>query len=768
MNKSKNLPSEENCIKIILLDIFPSISELIQQKNELDIIFQGLDIFYNLFELLSTKKEITLKTNNRRSIIISLIKLNNLFATCVFNIKQGEHWITFSYENKKKKDSSFAQSLFNCIKIKLSCELINKNTNINNNSLLSNSKKIKYNLPNNSKLTFGTILTEDNNIKSQSFIDQTFHQINPGGKISTNKGNKKISLQSSPKEKICEKSKFSWARNNNSITINTSSNNHNRVENIINKKKNFLDDTKNKNEEKGLKRMNTKNSYSKIMDDDLAIRLNKMINKKDGNKLNITQRTHKNSNSNSNLDYSIKEKKQFNNLFNNFGANKSKQLLKNKLLYNGNKKAEIKNITNEYNNKKNETEISINNTNNYEINRSIRRKYNNKSEQNHDEIDNLKVGSGRGAMTNRRNKDNIKDLKNNTSTNAKTPEITRNKYSMTCNNKNTIDSDKYTLIENKNKNKDNSRDNNKDFSIYKNISSDFDFDNEEKNKILDDLSNNSNDENDNYSKLKEDFILLYNDNYVKNIQEDLLKLEIELFVEKMTGLISEYHYEINERKIENKIIENSLKKNAEKYLNLCKLYFKLNLVKKNYKKKYMRLLKNRSSVKDINDKNFETNKNEIEIFKLIFPNKKKDVSKNIINISDKKGELKKIISPLLCKNKTIFENTDLYKKWLAFNNKELETTNKDSKKENIKYSKPKARTRAIPKLQQTNFNLKLNKDLNNNNFVANENKSEKKLINNNKKLDNNNFNYYTHNPNNEIYSKNSAVYNHFYSRKIPK
>ena len=55
-------------------------------------------------------------------------------------------------------------------------------------------------------------------------------------------------------------------------------------------------------------------------------------------------------------------------------------------------------------------------------------------------------------------------------------------------------------------------------------------------------------ESDNYSKLKEDFILLYNDNYVKNIQEDLLKLEIELFVEKMTGLTSAYHYEINEKK----------------------------------------------------------------------------------------------------------------------------------------------------------------------------------------------------------------------------
>ena len=55
--------------------------------------------------------------------------------------------------------------------------------------------------------------------------------------------------------------------------------------------------------------------------------------------------------------------------------------------------------------------------------------------------------------------------------------------------------------------------------------------------------------------MKEDFILLYNDNYVKNVQEDLLKLEIELFVEKMTGLISEYNFQMNEKKLKNKIIE---------------------------------------------------------------------------------------------------------------------------------------------------------------------------------------------------------------------
>ena len=794
MEKGKSPSKEENSIRIKLLDIFPSIKELKQQKNEIDIIFQGLDIFHNLFELLTTKKVITLKTHNKSSIIISLVKSNSLITTCVFNIKQGEQWINFSYENKKKKDVTLAQNLINCIKIKLYCEIVKYNTTINNNNnIISNQKKLKRNFPKNSKLNSGSISTENSNMKSQSFIDPNFHKINLNNKLVTNKGDKRISLESSPKEKIVTKSKFGWVRNNNSINNkNNSNNNHNHVESLINKKKNFYFEKKNHNDEKGLRRMKTKNSYSKLIDDDLAIRLHKMIHQNDDSKLNLTQRK-KNNNSNGNLDYSIKGNKSNNNiLYNNFSVNKvqKKQILKSKLLHT-NKKSEIKNTTNENNNKKNETEISTNNINNdninnYDVDKKIKIKYTNRIERSHDNIQNINVGSVLGCMTNRRNKDIIKDLKNNTSTNVKTPEISKsNKDNIKSNYDRTIDSEKYTLNEEKiNKYKEN-----KDSSIYKNISSDSDFDIDENNKNLNDLSNYSMYESDNYSKLKEDFILLYNDNYVKNIQEDLLKLEIELFVEKMTGLTSAYHYEINEKKIENKMLENNLKEYSNNYINLCKLYSKLNLIKKNYKKKYLRLLKNKTNIKDINNKNFETNKNELEIFKLIFPNKIEDKNKNNINMTNKKEELKNIINILLTniEAKGILMKTDLYKKWCEINNKDVcvceNIIYKDKDLNNLNRSqdeaKPMTRTRVIPKLQQTKFNSKnnnnninnnINNELNRNNLGIIENKSEKKIF-NIMKGDNNNYNHFTHNPSTEIYSKNSAIYsnsNKYYSKKIPK
>ena len=49
--------------------------------------------------------------------------------------------------------------------------------------------------------------------------------------------------------------------------------------------------------------------------------------------------------------------------------------------------------------------------------------------------------------------------------------------------------------------------------------------------------------------MKNDLYLLYNKKYINNINDELLKLEIDLFVEKITELINEYHKNITEEKI---------------------------------------------------------------------------------------------------------------------------------------------------------------------------------------------------------------------------
>ena len=208
MDKSKSPPHSprDRIIKIKLLDIFPSLNELIQQQEELDIIFQGLDIFYNLYELLETKTELTINIKNKNSIIISLIKSSNIFATCFYTIKQGEQWITFSYENKKKKETSFAQSLIDCIKIKINCDFF-QDKNILGNSLILNTKKLNFNYNNKNNY-----LKQNSNYSSLTTEENFRTTNNKTSKIFSNKGFKNISLECSPKEKITEKAKYSYIK----------------------------------------------------------------------------------------------------------------------------------------------------------------------------------------------------------------------------------------------------------------------------------------------------------------------------------------------------------------------------------------------------------------------------------------------------------------------------------------------------------------------------------------------------------------------------
>ena len=78
-----------NPIKLAILDIFPSFIELNPNQEEMFAIFQGLNTFFDLEEILTTHKIIEIENNNQSSVILSLIKSNNIIATGFIIIKQG-------------------------------------------------------------------------------------------------------------------------------------------------------------------------------------------------------------------------------------------------------------------------------------------------------------------------------------------------------------------------------------------------------------------------------------------------------------------------------------------------------------------------------------------------------------------------------------------------------------------------------------------------------------------------------------------------------
>ena len=153
-----------------------------------------------------------------------------------------------------------------------------------------------------------------------------------------------------------------------------------------------------------------------------------------------------------------------------------------------------------------------------------------------------------------------------------------------------------------------------------------------------------------YERIKEDFNLLYNEEYIKQINEDLLKLEIELFFEKMAELFSTYHLLMDEKILENQIIKRDCKKNISNYLLYEKLNHKLQLIKTQKQTKQNALKEKGINLDKQNSTNLYINIDELNIFKMIFPDE------------DKTKKLKKIISVILKKQ----ENKELLDDKLKF------------------------------------------------------------------------------------------------------
>jgi hypothetical protein len=149
---------------------------------------------------------------------------------------------------------------------------------------------------------------------------------------------------------------------------------------------------------------------------------------------------------------------------------------------------------------------------------------------------------------------------------------------------------------------------------------------------------------DNYSRIKDDFNLLYNKEYIHQINEDLLKLEIELFIEKMSELFSAYHIQMDEKILENQIIKRDYKKNIGRYLLYKKLSNKIQFIKTQQEVKKCNLKDNNIHLEQKNLENININLNELDILKFIFPtDNKAETLKKIVSINLKKNGNKELL-----------------------------------------------------------------------------------------------------------------------------
>ena len=140
------------------------------------------------------------------------------------------------------------------------------------------------------------------------------------------------------------------------------------------------------------------------------------------------------------------------------------------------------------------------------------------------------------------------------------------------------------------------------------------------------LTVNANNEHkyfEHFNRLKEEFYSLYNNNYIHNIKDELLKLEIELLLEKIIELIYEYHFRINEEKTIYNNLFNYYNNYKYKYFIFCKLFKKLKKIKQ---QKNENLIKKDYII--AKNKNLFISKDEILIFQTLFKNNKKIYNNN--------------------------------------------------------------------------------------------------------------------------------------------
>ena len=205
----------------------------------------------------------------------------------------------------------------------------------------------------------------------------------------------------------------------------------------------------------------------------------------------------------------------------------------------------------------------------------------------------------------------------------------------------------------------------------------FIFENEKSNDNIEENNINSNFEN-----YKSDFEIFYTSDYLKNIENDVINLELQLLIEKIFEIQESYHFELGMLRKKNSIMERNYNLFSERLKFLTKKYSKLvNMLKSLEMENYKKSFKQNNIVKS----NFD----------LININIKEcNIWRNMLNNKDKKKKLFKIFHKVIFKG---FENKKKYlnnsqkliceKLNIKYNNNNIKLSNQQIRNENLLINK---------------------------------------------------------------------------------
>ncbi len=162
-----------------------------------------------------------------------------------------------------------------------------------------------------------------------------------------------------------------------------------------------------------------------------------------------------------------------------------------------------------------------------------------------------------------------------------------------------------------------------------------------KNNDLDNIEYNDNPIDEEFLGLKNDFKIFYTKDYIDDINDDLLNLEIELCIEKVFDLILSYHQTLKLHEIENNIEQNKIKNYIKDIKIINKQILKVNCLNK-INKNQNNFIQIENEIKQNKINMFKNDKNnEINVLHKLFSQESRD----------KNEKLKTIFSKIILKHK---------------------------------------------------------------------------------------------------------------------